>query len=803
MHNVCEKIVMHSIWIIFILLFSPVYASNFNYQTGDLIVDGDDFVEVHNYLQDGNIIVKDRGTLLISNGTFRILQDYDYQYILVVKDYGTVKIQNATFIADCKFSMVAHNSSTIHIINSNINFPGFINLFCKEVVVQAGTITVDSITMAGSIKISYSTLSTETNVTFKSAELTVKYTEFQYGLIMRDASYAELVDVVTPEIRCYDSSVAYIYRTVHIAAKDRIGMPLKAVCINFIEPISYEIVQTTYTDASGTASVELLSDIIDISTYPSSQYVGNYIVQAIYLEYLFEKELNLPYYRIYNISAVPPLAYIEIRFEFTDYTQTVWEIYEKTDNDLVVEGNTTEIIENTMAVHNRYIHTGNIWLKHDAKLIVRRNTELFIDQMYDYEFCILVEDNAALMLQNAYLKSNHRLTVYLLDNGCIQVANGTVNVDIIHGYSTSEIEIYASEITASKIDIEIESIKLSSANIKSEYCKIVAHTAHIYDTELNVTALTVDTSILTVFNSTFAVPLQIYKGIAHLISVDAPEIIVQKNATIYEGWLVTINVVNGRDRPVADAEVMVFQNTPSFGEDIVASAITDSYGRATVALTARIITSVQSLFIGNYKFVAYFFQNNIRYESEKQLAAIDTDKNITLRFKEPLIPPFTITPVVTVAPNVTMPNGTIAVVGEVLYNEGPDRVVGAEVRIVIVETGEYWTLTTDSYGRFNITFNAPLVEGEYKVEITVYDPFTDLSGSTSMKIKVEVEAKVLFDWNIIFIIIAIACGMTIIYLAILYVKKRMMIKKLIPVSEEVKRKAAIRWLVKSMVERKR
>ncbi|PKN61408.1 MAG: hypothetical protein CVU57_29570 [Deltaproteobacteria bacterium HGW-Deltaproteobacteria-15] len=97
--------------------------------------------------------------------------------------------------------------------------------------------------------------------------------------------------------------------------------------------------------------------------------------------------------------------------------------------DLILDGNDVLVIEN-----QTYIHTGNIYLKDNAKLTLR-NATLIVNISYHEEFDIYVSDNAILEVDNSTIKtpiSDEIQRVILIGSPELYFRNSNLNEGLVY-----------------------------------------------------------------------------------------------------------------------------------------------------------------------------------------------------------------------------------------------------------------------------------------------------------------------------------------------------------------------------------
>jgi len=665
------------------LLGLPVSAETNN----DLNIDKNTSFENIRYVQDGNIVVKDK--LEILDTTLEVLQDADNQYSFTIEKGGCVIMRNSIIL-----STSTENAATPRLI---LYLKGDAYLEMNDSSIGAGV-----------------------SVVCDDTSVVDAFDSFLYNsLVLNDNSMATLTNTVCGSIRAFDSGKAEIYGYLNVSIEDSAGVPIPKTQIEIKPTLSNVVYMSSATGDDGTAKIPVLTDVIDKDTYPGSQFVGNYNVTARYNGYSSYKYVTFPHYQTHSSSEIKNIVNtesVDITFPDVLIPPLSSSFYSKGSYDMNISGEKTITIgEGTWAV------SGNIHIKDNGKLSIK-NTAFEVLQTENARYCIIVEDNGTLNIEGSSISSNYPLNIYLYDNAVLNADYSDLKLNMIGARGFSNIVLDHS-IIFSNFNCIMRKANITQKNIK------------ISDSVIESSKLLIQSPYYDITNSDFNQALIIGSADgndsrAELINVTAPSIVAKKNAIANTYYLLTVKAVDLDNRHVSGCEIVVLQYEPgTLSYNKSKTYFTNGYngkGAVTFKLRSHIITSAD-VFVGNYKVVAYY-QNNETLRSNEVIVAMDNNKYIELRFTELVGGPDAITVTTNLNPASVSRGGEIIVVGRATLNH-VGVAANATVRVTILETNRTWYTTTDSNGDYRMVITAPNQKGKYTVE--VYVTTDHIHGSTT------------------------------------------------------------------------
>jgi hypothetical protein len=659
------------------ILCTPVSSEESN----DLIIDKNTSFKSIRYVQDGNIVVKDK--LEILDTRLEILQDKDNQYSFIIEEGGCVIMRNSVIL-----SISTQNGASTPSLILYLKGDAYLEMHDSSIGAGVSVVCDDNSAVDA-------------------------FDSFLYNsLVLNDNSRANLNNTICGSISASNSGKAEIYRYLNVNVEDSAGVPIPYTEIEIKPTLSSEVYISSATGDDGTAKIPVLTDVIDKDTYPGSQFVGNYNVTVRYDGYSSSKDVTLLHYQTYSSPEIKNIVNggsVDITFPDVLIPPSKSPFYSKDIYDMNIDGEKTITIgEGTWAV------SGNIHIKDNGKLNIK-NTALEVLQTEIARYCIIVEDNGTLNIEGSIVSSNYPLNLYLYDNATLNVAYSDLKLNMIGARGFSNIVLDHSSILSSfncimrKANITQKNIKISDSVIESS--KLFIQSPH-YD----------------ITNSTFNQALIIggadgEDSRAELINVTASSIVAKENAIANTYYWLTVKTVDLDNRPVSGCEIAVLQYDPktlSYNES--KTYLTDGYnngkGVVTFKLHSQVIMPSADVFVGNYKVVAYH-QNNETLKSNEIIVAMNNNKYTVLRFTELIVHEF-ITVTASLNPTTVPSGGEVVVTGHAVLNHGNNGMVAnATVRATILETNTTWYTTTDSNGDYRVVITAPNQKGKYTVEVHV------------------------------------------------------------------------------------
>lgn len=250
--------------------------------------------------QHGYVLVEENGVLEIRNSTFLMSQVYGNQFEIIVRDTGMLILDNSTLSGnDLSLTVYVRDGATLYIKNSIVD--AGLKIICQD---------------NAQIQIEGSEIGAELDITGNLANVNMEIRESSLDKPLNDITGTSVVNLVATTmtqsvITSSDSSEVYIYRLLTVQVTDANGYPLANVDLDLNYAINNPVLiamlyQTGTTDANGMFVFEAMSDIITPSVYPTSQPVGNYMIDATYtfqgVPYMDSQGVSLPYYPDMSIS---------------------------------------------------------------------------------------------------------------------------------------------------------------------------------------------------------------------------------------------------------------------------------------------------------------------------------------------------------------------------------------------------------------------------------------------------------------------------------------------------------------------
>lgn len=716
-------------------LLLSVWFTNFTISAEAVKPKGSDMVVVNetetisgDYTLDGSIVVRDNGTLIVE-GKLQILQDYDYQHSIEIRNNGSLFLENGSITSNHAVSMIIKNNAYLEMTDSVMDFDGMLNATSAQVNVSKSTLTISS-THFDICFFSVSDTTIDTNALFlENTEFELIDSYITCGINATKDSVGVLTNVSLPSVTANNNAEVEIYRWLTVNVNDNIGVPVGNAYVR-VEDYDGNEVLHNWTNDNGQLTCAVLSDIITHDSYPGSDFVGNYLIQASYKGFTATNTVALPHYKTYtNPEHTDNTKSVEIKF-----SEVFLSSYYAVGSDIIIAESTTRTIEDSYAASDgvtyTFIQDGNIRIKNNATLIIKNNTMLNILQRETKRYFISIEDNGKLIVENSEINSDYQLNLYLFGNASFDVKNSNLRVNIVAN-DFSKILLENTNINGD-VYAKCELVSMDSVMTASSSLMINVANLSISDSVINTTYLHLDCPCFSIINTVFNQSLELKDSEVYLINVSAPSVVALENITVYRSWWLRINVINGHDRNVPDAEVKVFY-LKNMTEQFYSSGITDTGGVAVFQVIGSMTTSEDECFIGNYKIVAYY---NNHTSSEVRLA-MNSNKQATLKFSEPLVPPYIIT-VDADFPSSCSPDDTVTVSGRVYYNHDLTHVV-PNANVMIKVNDNTWNTVTDENGRYTQNIIISKV-GVYNVTVTVSDPLGVLPpGETSKTLTVKVK----------------------------------------------------------------
>jgi subtilase family serine protease/ribosomal protein L40E len=229
----------------------------------------------------GFVLVEQGGDLFI-NGSLAILQTTNNQFSIRVRETGSLRMNGASLTAaNLQTTLYLDDSAWLNITGGSME--SGVNVYASGTGVK---VNIESATIGGNFD----------SASGSNVRMVAKNTTFAKALDdVRGASRYDLTAVSTPSIRTYDTASVYVYRWLSVSVLDgqvlSQAYPVAGVVVNLrfalSTPTTWPFNRTGTTNVNGIVSFAALSDIITPSVYPTSFFVGNYMLRATFTRGVF------------------------------------------------------------------------------------------------------------------------------------------------------------------------------------------------------------------------------------------------------------------------------------------------------------------------------------------------------------------------------------------------------------------------------------------------------------------------------------------------------------------------------------
>ncbi|MDI6709046.1 MAG: hypothetical protein QME47_08195, partial [Candidatus Thermoplasmatota archaeon] len=348
------------------------------------------------YTHHGSVVVRDNGCLVIV-GTFTVLQDYAYQYSIEVRNNGTLRVvEHGILKSNYPLLIKTENTAYIELNNGSVELSaGKLELTDSIVTIMNSKLNCTLLSGTSStIDVVASTLSssiTELNKVLFSATNSVLT-----SCLNATDSACTLFNVTLPSAIATGTTAISIYRVLSIYVRDVIDVPVGGATVHIKHLLNDSVYQTGVTSHKGKFETYALSDII---TATGEQFLGNYRISAFYNGLTTTTAIALPHYQVYSkLEDVVNIKSAVLRFE----VPLISSFY-SAGRDIIIAENSTKILENSEYAKDgetyTYVQDGNILVKNNATLIIRKNTVLNIIQSSQRRYFISVENQGRLIIE--------------------------------------------------------------------------------------------------------------------------------------------------------------------------------------------------------------------------------------------------------------------------------------------------------------------------------------------------------------------------------------------------------------------
>jgi RNA polymerase subunit RPABC4/transcription elongation factor Spt4 len=224
----------------------------------------------------------------------------------------------------------------------------------------------------------------------------------------------------------------------------------------------------------------------------------------------------------------------------------------------------------------------------------------------------------------------------------------------------------------------------------------------------------------------------------YLYDAEVPHPFSLGNATVLVYWYLTVEVLDLLGNPVSSVDVDVtYTNNWTF----VTEGVTNDDGRVRFPLLGSIVTPEGEYFVGNYRIVALYPDED---RNETRYVNLDRAKTMTSDFDKPIVPPTMIGVEIAVV-NTTVVAGTEFVVSGVATAIFPtirSPLYSGDVEVRLWSNESTWSNKTvlDENGAFQMTVPVPMDDGVYylKANVVPTNEFAGVPGSDSRTITMDV-----------------------------------------------------------------
>ena len=662
------------------------------------------------------------GGIILSGYDVKVIKDADYILSgnIILRDNSTLYISYSNFTVyqdyDYQYRIILEDNSTLKILYSSFN-TGKINIEVKGNV---------------SIYIENSKINTEATINGSGKIVDIRESEFYFeNLFLNSAlsvknsivsgksvyisksnvniSNSEIPDTYliqgsygrfynsSMKIKCDSSSLAIYYGVLNLKVIDSIGNQIK----NSTLIVRFFDNQTIYgvytTDEKGSLEINLPEMLIRNYT----DYIGNYNITL--------NENNNNFYK--NIALrldgkMTSITWILNKVVYPPIKPSKNDIYVK--NKLILEGN-----------ESSYSLNGNIIV--DGGTLIVRNYTIYGGNNY------VIGNNATVIFENSKMDGiiygiNTTLTMHNSDAGELIFTNG--NLDIMGNVNS----IYSTGYISFKGFLNTINFS-GNGMIEDSHIKTGIFEGNMEFRNSTVENLIVRNSNLKLINSGYSE-------------------IEEKNTKMEKYYWVHIFIRNGYNRLVPNSQIYIYKYNISSQK--LLEKLNASNGIAMIYLPAVNKTS------GNYMAVAYYRGKM----SDETYFTLNADVNITLRFKDHIVPPFSISISYKISPKNPMTNEKVKIEGRALYENG-EPVKNSTFKINIFNS-EY-SGKTDDNGYFTMEVLSPSKEGKYKFTIVVENKSYNITGIQEGSLNVKSE---MFSYIYLSFVIGISVAIAIIVVVI-------------------------------------
>jgi len=519
-------------------------------QSTDLVVDNNDVLVFSgtDFNHRGRIIVMDQGTLKITNAKFTVDQDFDNQFQVYVMDNGKIILESAEFTSTNSVWMYLNEGAKVWVNDS------ILSDMVKVKLDGSSALSVDASSIGAEI----------VAPTSSSASLTARDSSFAKPLSSFGGNArAMMFSISIPSMSAKESSRIYNYRTIDVTVTDDANNIIAGATVRLSWYVNGTVVKTSASDLSGKVSFDALCDIITLS---GSVYYGTYVLNCSY------SFIGTSYYADDAPVSLEPYS-SPLAINDPQVTLVLNGVVPLSGWDLIISGTNVVTLEGTS-----FTHRGRIIIMDSGTLRIT-NAGLTINQAYDNEFQIFVQDNGKLEMSTATLGSSKSIWVYVSGSATFTADTSTI-----------------------------------SAAIKISLADNAAMTVKNSTVGSNIMAPDGSNAILKAYNTTFQTSWTAFGGNAraYLYGVSIPAIHPVGGAVVLNYRWVEVMVLDGNGYPIPNTVVQMryYLNGTLFD-----THKTKSNGKALFAAPCDRIDATNNNFLGNYKINATYWYAGVAYQT--------------------------------------------------------------------------------------------------------------------------------------------------------------------------------------------
>ena len=630
----------------------------------DLVIQGSMVVIISDttYIQRGNILIQNNGQLILDNAILQIEENDDNEFMMLMMNNAQLTMTDSSLLSNHEFWVYMSGSAAITadpgVFGTSVmlSMDGSSSLIANDCVIGSEIVAPSS---------SYATLFVANSI--MSAALV------DFG----GHAVANLVSISIPSIQPLENAIVYHYRTVTVTVYDGTGhaLPGAEVTLRFYQ--NGTVFATETSDSLGMVEFHALCDIITAST---SNFVGNYILNASYTYggddyFAAERAVTLqPYVEplvVADVSVdmavggalpdlsiaagditVQPAVIYTGRIVYVNATVhnvgvvdaqdiEVW-LYVGADRvataiiDVPVGGTAVARFQWTPALPGSFTLT--VWVNPtgDVPEVGLANNIASVTVTVDEQTTSadLVVENSMVVILNGTTFTYGKVVVrdngiLYITNGGLSINQGTDNAYAIFVYDDAKVYVSSATLSSSRaIWMYVFGNGMVSMDKTTVYAQIGIRLEGLaklsFESSVvasDVVAPTGSNAQLTARNTTFQTVWSHFGGnaVAKLTSVVMPGVRLADSAVAYHYRWINVTVLDGTRAPLPNATVQLRWN---INETLYQTKMSNSQGYALFeALSDIIYPPVTTTFYGNYKLNATFWFEGQRFDSVRYTPA--------------------------------------------------------------------------------------------------------------------------------------------------------------------------------------